>query len=161
LQEYVAVVIPQTFTGPVIVVGGVFPYTTNSVPGILPQAFTAIILIVPSVKDVAIVTVTEVVPAPELIVIPVGTDQLYDVAPNAGRIEYVAEVIPQIFEGPDMLEGVCGFLVTIKLPVVLVPQVLVAMQVIVHEALFPETVVVIEDVPCPEFIAIPAGALQV
>ena len=82
-----AVVIPHTLVGPVKVLGDTLPYTANAVPGMLPQAFTADTLTEPSVNVEAMLTVTELVPAPLVKVIPAGIVQRYEVAPNAGGME--------------------------------------------------------------------------
>ena len=52
------------------------PYTASEEPNTLPLAFTADTFTAPTVKEEEILTVIEVVPAPETIVIPDGTVQL-------------------------------------------------------------------------------------
>ena len=69
-------VIPQTLVGPVMVDGGVLPLTVKVVPGMLPQALTAETFIEPITKVFAMLTETEFVPAPAVMVIPVGIVQV-------------------------------------------------------------------------------------
>ena len=54
--------------------------TANVLAAEIPQEFCAVTLIFPSSPGSPVVTVIEVVPAPAVIVHPVGTDQLYEVA---------------------------------------------------------------------------------
>jgi hypothetical protein len=58
---------------------------------------------------VPIVTVTELVPCPAVIVAPVGADQVYDVAPETAVIEYAFPVeLAQGVAVPDITPGVAG-----------------------------------------------------
>lgn len=55
----------------------------------------------PEVNVEATETVIEVVPAPEVTVIPVGTVHVYEVALVTEAMEYVAVVVPALKQTPD------------------------------------------------------------
>lgn len=55
----------------------------------------------PEVNVEATETVMEVVPAPEVMVIPVGTVHVYEVALVTAAMEYVAVVVPALKHTPD------------------------------------------------------------
>jgi hypothetical protein len=164
---------PHTFTAPVIAPGvaGALPVTVMLVPAVLPQALTDATAMFPTANVLAIFTSTEfdnpdTTPEapPDTVVMPVGNVQVYDVAPNTGVIEYVAEVNPQADAGPDIGPEVSGFLVIERLRVALVPQALPAVTVIVDGNIAGEILTVIAVVPCPESIAmavIPVGTTHV
>ena len=109
-----ALVNPHTLDGPVIYTGaaGACPITVSVAPGTLPQAFTADTFTIPVTNVVPIVTDIELVPDPVAMVIPAGSVQAYETAPNTGSIEYDAAVKPHAPAGPDIAPCISGFLVT-------------------------------------------------
>jgi hypothetical protein len=59
-------------------------------------------------------TVIELVPAPDVTVVPAGVVQLYPVAPATDGTENVTPVAPgQTFVGPAIAPGTCGLLFTL------------------------------------------------
>jgi hypothetical protein len=79
----------QTVAGPEMppVISGT-AFRALQAEGLLPQLLFAVTQIFPVENEVPKLTVTEVVPCPETIVAPVGTVQVYDVAPVMDAMEY-------------------------------------------------------------------------
>ena len=105
-----------------------------------------------------------VVPCPPVMVIPAGTVQAHDVAPNVTVVEYVAVVCPQTDVGPDIGSGAAGFLVTAIDAVPLFPQLLLAVHVTLPITVPADIDTVMVLVPCPDVMVIPVtpvGTVQV
>jgi hypothetical protein len=152
---------PHTYVGPVNVDGttGRPPYTVIVVPEVLPQPFTAITLKLPDTKVPALLTCIAVVPLPDVIVSPVGTVHVYDVAPNTGATEYCAVVATHMFVGPVIAPVAPGFLVMYRLCTALVPQLFLDATVIFPITVPAGTFTVIE-VPVFEAIVIGLGTVH-
>ena len=118
--------------------------------------------------DVAVpqLTVIEVVPEPAEMDAPLGTVQLYVVAPLTAEIVYVTPLRPDNTEDPlgfacVTVPGVAGveLTVTARVAAELVPQVLPAVTV-TFPAVLPQ-VTVIDVVPWPAVIDAPDGTVHV
>ena len=81
---------PQTFTGPEILDGveGLAVTTVSDLQegALLPQPLLATTQIDPEFCDELKLTVTELLPCPEVIVAPAGAVQLYELAPATREI---------------------------------------------------------------------------
>ena len=129
-----------------------------------PQALLAVTVIFPLVAPAPAVTLTEVVPCPELIVQPDGTVQLYEVASVTGEILYTSpDNTGQTALEPVIGPGVAGItvlMVTGKVCALLVPQELVAVTVISPFWPLAPEVTVMALVPAPDVMVHPAGTVQ-
>ena len=152
---------PHTLVGPVNDAGttGTLPYSVIVVPEVLPHPFTAITLRLPVTKVLAIFTFNSVVPAPNDTVTPVGTVQVYDVAPNTAPTVYCAVVAPHKFVGPVIAPVAPGFLVMARLCTALVPQLFLAATVILPITVPAGTFTVI-DVPVFAVMVIGLGTVH-
>lgn len=138
--------------------------TAKVLVSLVPQALDAVTVIFPFCPALPEVTVIAFVPAPEVIVHPVGTVQVYEVAFGTAEILYVSPVIPgQTIVVPVIAPGVAGvpgFTVTAKVLTALVPHELEAFTVIFPFCPKVPVVTVIEFVPAPEVIVHPVGTDQ-
>jgi hypothetical protein len=135
---------------------------TATVLGVLiPQLLPAETLIFPFCPEAPVVTVIEVVPCPAVIVQPIGTVHVYEVALGTLLMLYAwfvkpghCAVTPVIVPG---IEGVPGSTVTASAFGVLVPQLFAAVTLIFPFCPEEPVVTVIDVVPCPPVIDHPAG----
>jgi hypothetical protein len=139
--------------------------TARVLAELVPQPLPAVTLILPFCPAEPVVTVIEVVPAPDVTDHPTGTVQVYVVAFRTEAILYICPLrpahcadVPVIAPG---VEGVAGFTVTARLLAVLVPQLLPAVTLILPFCPALPVVTVIEVVPAPAVIDHPAGTVQV
>jgi hypothetical protein len=147
--------------GATVIFCGVVTLTARQLAALpVPHEFIAVTQICPDVFP--IVTVMVVVPCPDVIVAPGGTDQLYETAPETGEIEYVADCPAQTVVGPEISPGIAVLTDTIwtkRQLGGLEPQLLPAITQILPEV--PPAVIVMVVVPCPEFMTVPAGTVHV
>lgn len=138
--------------------GGGARLSVMHVEELLPQLFVALTQIFPVV--VPKVTEILVVPCPEFIVVPAGTVQVYEVAPGTAEIEYVSVCPGQTASVPEIDPGAAGgaAIVIETQRAVLVPQAFDAVTQILP--LVAPAVMVMEVVPCPEVMVVPAGTVQ-
>jgi hypothetical protein len=150
VQVYVVVVSPQIWLGPVIDEGVAGALLTGSVfAGELPQALFALTVMLPDTNtELSIFTVMVfVVDDP---VMPAGRVHVYELTLLPVLAVYVADVSPQVTEGPLMDVGVNGTLLTASVLADDTPQVLDAvteMLPLVKTLLFiaVDIVVVVDD----------------
>ena len=132
----------------------------NMLAALAPQLLFAVTLILPELTPK--VTVIELVVCPAVMVAPDGTLQVYEVAPATAATEYVTPDCPEqrvVMPVIGLGVGGIGFTVTARLLGLPAPQLLLAITLILPEAL--PKVIATEVVPCPAFIAAPAGTLHV
>jgi len=109
----------QTLTGPLIAFGAAGFEEANKQRALLdPQGPEAITQTLP-VEKVLLILTEMVVPVLDVMLIPEGTVQLYDVAPDTAAMEYEAVVVPaaghKLFAGPETAPGCIGLLYSVKL----------------------------------------------
>lgn len=167
-----AVVNAQILVGPVITPGidGALDIV-RTLAKLVEQELLAFTVIDP-VENVDEIVTERLVPAvvigevPSVEVTPVGSVQIYDVAPAATAAVYVAVVIPQTSVGPEIDAGNAGTLLIAKVIGVLEEQALFAVteivplvNVLARSTVIPVVVVVIGEAPSVEVT--PAGRVQV
>ena len=95
---------------------------------------------------------------------PLGTFQLYEVAPATAEMLYVPLDVPERHNpvvGPVMVPGMAGVAVNVRVARAPVPQAFPGVTVTAPPVKEEDTFSTMEVVPCPEEMLVPAGAAQV